>query len=55
MEFASEMLIKAKKHNLRIEEIPINFYKDKRDRKSHLRTIRDGIRHFELLFREIKR
>lgn len=49
MEFASEMLIKAKQANLKIKEIPINFYKDKRNRKSHLRTIRDGIRHFKII------
>ena len=49
MELASEMLIKAKQANLKIKEIPINFYRDKRNRKSHLRTIRDGIRHFKII------
>ena len=53
MEFASEMIIKAKKNNLTIKEIPINFYKDNRDRKPHLRTIHDGIRHLKLLFSEV--
>lgn len=52
MEFASEMIIKAKKNNLKIVEIPINFYKDKRNRKSHLRTIRDGFRHLKILLGE---
>ena len=28
MEFATEMIIKARKNNLKIAEIPINFYKD---------------------------
>ena len=50
MEFASEMLIKSKKSNLKIIEIPINFYKDKRSKQSHLNTIRDGIRHFKTIF-----
>lgn len=49
MEFASEMIIKAKKNNLKIIEIPINFYKDKRNTKSNLRTIRDGIRHLKVI------
>lgn len=49
MEFASEMIIKAKQANLKIIEIPINFYKDKRNTKSNLRTIRDGIKHLKLI------
>ena len=53
MEFASEMLIKIKKANLKIEEIPIDFFKDKRGKKSHLNTIRDGIRHMKVIFREL--
>lgn len=52
MEYASEMIIKAQKNNLEIEEIPIDFYCDKRERKPHLRMVRDGIRHFSILFRE---
>lgn len=50
MEFATEMIIKAKKNNLEIKEIPIHFYKDKRNKKSHLRTIRDGFRHLRVIF-----
>lgn len=49
MEYASEMIIKAAKVNLKIKEIPINFYKDKRKTKPHLRTIRDGIRHLKII------
>lgn len=49
MEYASEMIIKAAKANLKIKEIPINFYKDKRNKKPHLRTIRDGIRHLKII------
>ena len=49
MEFASEMIVKAKKSELNIKEIPINFYKDKRNKKSHLNTIRDGFKHMRVI------
>lgn len=48
-EFASEMVISAKTHKLKIKEIPTKLYKDKRGKKSHLRTIRDGFRHLHLI------
>ena len=51
MEYASEMIIEAKKHNLKIIEVPTILRKDKRDSKSHLRTIRDGIRHMILILK----
>ena len=51
MEYASEMIIKAVKANLKIKEVPINFYKDKRNKKPHLRTIRDGIRHLKIIIK----
>jgi glycosyltransferase involved in cell wall biosynthesis len=52
MEFASEMVIKAALAGFRIEERPVRFRKDRRDRPPHLRTWRDGWRHlrFILLF-----
>ncbi|MEY2536724.1 MAG: hypothetical protein QOG67_464 [Verrucomicrobiota bacterium] len=52
MEFASEMVIKAKFQSLRIIEVPITLYPDGRSRKPHLRSWRDGWRHlrFMLLF-----
>jgi len=52
MEFASEMVVKAARLKLKIAEIPIDFRKDKRNRKPHLRTFKDGWRHlrFILLF-----
>jgi len=50
MEYASEMIIKARQNDLNISEVPINLYKDGRNGKSHLRTIRDGIRHFKTIF-----
>ena len=43
------MIIKAQKENLKIKEIPINFYRDKRDGKSHLKTVKDGIRHLKVI------
>ncbi len=47
MEFASEMLIRASRSGLRIEEIPVGY----RDRvgDSKLRTLTDGVRHFQLI------
>lgn len=52
MEYATEMLIKASKNNLKVCEIPIDFYKDGREGVSHLNTIRDGIRHFKILLKK---
>lgn len=49
MEYASEMMIQAAKNNLKIKEVAINFYKDKRNAKSHLKTFRDGIRHLRVI------
>lgn len=51
MEYATEMIIKAKKNNIKMIEIPINFYKDKRNKASHLRTISDGVRHLKIIMR----
>lgn len=51
MEYATEMIIRAKLAGLKICEVPINFYKDSRKRKSHLRPIKDGVRHFKTLFK----
>lgn len=53
MEFASEMIIVASKNNLTIKEIPVNLYKDKRNRKPHLNTIKDGMRHLKVLLKGI--
>lgn len=50
MEFASEMIIKSGLIKLKIKEIPISFYKDKRSRKPHLRTWSDGWRHLKFIF-----
>jgi glycosyltransferase involved in cell wall biosynthesis len=53
MEFASEMVIKASLHGLKITEVPIVLRPDGRTKgHSHLRTFRDGWRHlrFFLMF-----
>ena len=52
MEFASEMMIKAAKKNMKIVEVSINFYKDKREGKGNLRTIRDGLRHLKVILEQ---
>ncbi len=49
MEFASEMIIKAKINNLSMIEVPTVLRKDLRNGKSHVRTIRDGFRHLTLI------
>lgn len=49
MEFASEMVIRAVQKNLKISEVPVRLYKDGRGGRSHLRSFRDGIRHFHIL------
>ena len=52
MEFASEMVVKASLHGLRIVELPTILRKDGRSRPPHLKTWQDGWRHlrFMLLF-----
>lgn len=49
MEFASEMVIRASLGGLRLSEIPITYYPDKRSRSPHLRTWRDGWRHLSFM------
>jgi glycosyltransferase involved in cell wall biosynthesis len=49
MEFASEMVINAHRAHLRIREVPIKLYPDKRGRPPHLRSFRDGWRHLRLI------
>lgn len=50
MEFASEMVVKAGFHGMRIGEVPIVLYPDGRGRPPHLRSWRDGWRHLRFLF-----
>ena len=49
MEFASEMVIKAKLRNFKIEQVPATLSPDLRDRAPHLRPWRDGWRHLRYL------
>ena len=49
MEYASEMIIKAKINGLKICEVNTILRKDMRNGKAHLRTIRDGFRHLFLI------
>lgn len=55
MEFASEMIIRAHQARARIGEIPITLLPDRRcGRRSHLRPVRDGLRHIVLWFSLLK-
>ncbi|OGZ78303.1 MAG: hypothetical protein A2528_02805 [Candidatus Staskawiczbacteria bacterium RIFOXYD2_FULL_37_9] len=47
MEFASEMVIKSLKNNLKIKELPINYYK--RKGKSKLKTFSDAWKHMRFM------
>jgi glycosyltransferase involved in cell wall biosynthesis len=49
MEFASEMIIKARIQNMRLAEVPTTLSPDGRSRKPHLRTWRDGWRHLRFM------
>lgn len=49
MEFASEMVVKATLHKLRITEVPTTLSVDGRTREPHLRSWRDGWRHLRFL------
>jgi glycosyltransferase involved in cell wall biosynthesis len=49
MEFASEFVIKAAQLRVRITEIPITLWPDKRGRPPHLRSFRDGWRHLRFM------
>ena len=49
MEFASEMVVKATLHGLRVTEVPTTLSPDGRTRPPHLRSWRDGWRHLRFL------
>ena len=49
MEFASEMVVKATLHKLRITEVPTTLSPAGRSRPPHLHTWRDGWRHLRFL------
>lgn len=50
MEYASEMVVQATLHKLKICEVPTTLKKDGRDRPPHLRSWSDGWRHLTFLF-----
>ena len=49
MEFASEMVVKATLHKMRIAEVPTTLSPDGRSRPPHLRSWRDGWRHLRFM------
>jgi glycosyltransferase involved in cell wall biosynthesis len=49
MEFATEMVANAAHQGLRIGEVPVVLYPDKRNRPPHLRSFRDGWRHLRFI------
>ena len=49
MEFASEMVVKASLHRLRIAEVPTILRPDMRTRRPHLKPWRDGWRHLRFM------
>lgn len=49
MEFASEMVVQAALHKMRIAEVPVRLSPDGRGRPPHLRTWHDGWRHLRFL------
>lgn len=55
IEFATEIIARFAQHKCKIKEIPTRLRKDKRTRKPHLRTFKDGFRHlyFILLDRSL--
>lgn len=49
MEYASEMIVSAALHGLRITEVPVTLWPDGRGHSSHLAPWRDGWRHLRFL------
>jgi glycosyltransferase involved in cell wall biosynthesis len=49
MEFATEMVVRASHEKMKIAEVPVRLYPDKRGRPPHLRTFRDGWRHLRFI------
>lgn len=54
MEYASEMVVAAVKNRYSIAQVPIKLKKDGRSKPSHLRSIRDGLRHLRFLIKNLK-
>ena len=49
MEFATEMIGRAALKGQKITQVPVQLYCDHRGKASHLRTMRDGIRHLVVI------
>ncbi len=49
MEFATEMIGRASMKGQIISQVPVKLYCDQRGRPSHLRSIRDGMRHLAVI------
>ena len=49
MEFATEMIAKFARSGARIVQVPTPLRKDGRSGRSHLHTVRDGLRHLRLI------
>lgn len=52
MEFGPETTIRARQVNLKVAEVPITYYPDKRGRKSSLKQWRDGFRDISFILKE---
>lgn len=50
MEFATEMIGRAVQANQKISQVPVMLYRDGRGHPSHLRSVRDGLRHLRVIF-----
>lgn len=50
MEFATEMIARAAMAGYRLEEVPAVLRPDQRERRPHLRPIRDALRHLRMIF-----
>lgn len=51
MEFATEMIGRAAYAKQKIEQVPTVLYRDGRGHKSHLHSVRDGIRHLYFIIK----
>lgn len=51
MEFSTEMIGKMEEKGFRVTQIPTPLRRDKRNGKSHLRCVRDGVRHLRLMLK----
>jgi len=49
MEFASEMIIRATKQNLKVAEVPISYYPRPTGSESKLKSLRDGWKHIRFM------